>query len=175
MRKRLLRKSSRRRAKAEAADFRRIWSDKGTRSPSKEGMSFWRPVPPAGYASLGTRPCCQPSFDGAGHAHRVNGSSSLHCSSDRPAALVHPMIAGPCQPRLRAEPGAQATPSESTPVVQETACQLALIRPPWQRCLPMTLHPWRLPMTSTSSGTTSRAARITPSRCGCPKHLLGTP
>ena len=53
MRKRLIRKSSQRRAKAEAADFRRLWSDQGARNPSAQGMTFWRPVPPSGYASLG--------------------------------------------------------------------------------------------------------------------------
>lgn len=34
-------------------DFRRIWLDKDTKDPSREGIGIWRPVPPSGYYALG--------------------------------------------------------------------------------------------------------------------------
>ena len=52
-RRSLLRSTSKRRLQAQAVDFRRIWWDKGARSPCREGMSLWRPNPPPGYVALG--------------------------------------------------------------------------------------------------------------------------
>ena len=53
----LLKTQNKKRLKAIAVDFRRIWWDKGLKDNSKEGGGIWRPVPPAGYVSLG-----MPSF-----------------------------------------------------------------------------------------------------------------
>ena len=50
----LLKTQNKKRLKAVAVDFRRIWWDKGMRGGSKEGAGIWRPVPPQGYVSLGT-------------------------------------------------------------------------------------------------------------------------
>lgn len=50
----LLKTQTKKRLKAVAVDFRRIWWDKGMRGGSKEGAGIWRPVPPPGYVSLGT-------------------------------------------------------------------------------------------------------------------------
>ena len=36
-----------------SVDFQRMWQDKGTSQPTREGLSLWRPCPPAGYFSLG--------------------------------------------------------------------------------------------------------------------------
>ena len=52
-RARLLRSATQRRAQSAAVDFRRIWWDKDRRHASPTGISFWRPLPPAGYISLG--------------------------------------------------------------------------------------------------------------------------
>lgn len=52
----LVRTSSRQRQRAEAVDFKRVWWDRGARSPTSAGLSIWRPVPPAGYAALGGHP-----------------------------------------------------------------------------------------------------------------------
>jgi len=52
-RAKLLRSVTQRRAQSTAVDFRRIWWDKDRRSPSRTGMSIWRPIPPTGYVSLG--------------------------------------------------------------------------------------------------------------------------
>lgn len=49
----LLKTQNKKRLKAVAVDFRRIWWDKGMRGGSKEGAGIWRPVPPQGYVSLG--------------------------------------------------------------------------------------------------------------------------
>ena len=49
----LLKTQNKKRLKAVAVDFRRIWWDKGMRGGSKEGAGIWRPVPPKGYVSLG--------------------------------------------------------------------------------------------------------------------------
>ena len=49
----LLKTQSKKRLKAVAVDFRRIWWDKGRRGGSREGAGIWRPVPPPGYVSLG--------------------------------------------------------------------------------------------------------------------------
>lgn len=38
-------------------DFRRIWLDKDAKSPSREGIGIWRPVPPTGYYALGEFRC----------------------------------------------------------------------------------------------------------------------
>lgn len=48
-----LKTASQRRLQSSAVDFRRIWWDKDARYPSKTGLSLWRPIPPAGYISLG--------------------------------------------------------------------------------------------------------------------------
>jgi hypothetical protein len=45
--------ASRRRLQSTAVDFQRLWWDKDARSPSKTGLSLWRPRPPPGYISLG--------------------------------------------------------------------------------------------------------------------------
>lgn len=37
-------------------DFRRIWLDKSTKEPTREGISLWRPVPPPGYFAVGGLP-----------------------------------------------------------------------------------------------------------------------
>lgn len=50
----LLKTQNKKRLKAVAVDFQRIWWDKGMRGGSKEGAGIWRPVPPQGYVSLGT-------------------------------------------------------------------------------------------------------------------------
>ena len=54
-----LKTASQRRLQSTAVDFRRVWWDKDTRYPSKSGLSFWRPIPPQGYISLGalSAPC----------------------------------------------------------------------------------------------------------------------
>lgn len=49
----LLKTQNKKRLKAVAVDFRRIWWDKGLRGGSKAGAGIWRPVPPQGYVSLG--------------------------------------------------------------------------------------------------------------------------
>ena len=49
----LLKTQNKKRLKAVAVDFRRIWWDKGVRGGSREGAGIWRPVPPVGYVSLG--------------------------------------------------------------------------------------------------------------------------
>lgn len=49
----LLKTQNKKRLKAVAVDFQRIWWDKGMRGGSKEGAGIWRPVPPQGYVSLG--------------------------------------------------------------------------------------------------------------------------
>lgn len=49
----LLKTQNKKRLKAVAVDFRRIWWDKGMRGGSREGAGIWRPVPPQGYVSLG--------------------------------------------------------------------------------------------------------------------------
>lgn len=36
-----------------SVDFRRIWLDKDSKEPSREGIGIWRPVPPPGYYALG--------------------------------------------------------------------------------------------------------------------------
>ena len=54
-RKELLKTTSSQRLQSRAVDFRRVWWDKGLRNASKEGMSIWRPNPPAGYTPLGER------------------------------------------------------------------------------------------------------------------------
>lgn len=38
---------------ATAVEFIRLWWDKRSSNPSLTGVSFWRPVPPPGYVSLG--------------------------------------------------------------------------------------------------------------------------
>lgn len=48
-----LKTASQRRLQSTAVDFRRVWWDKDARYPSKTGLSFWRPIPPQGYISLG--------------------------------------------------------------------------------------------------------------------------
>ena len=48
-----LKTASQRRLQSTAVDFRRVWWDKDARYPSKSGLSFWRPIPPQGYISLG--------------------------------------------------------------------------------------------------------------------------
>ena len=58
-RRELLKTTSSQRLQSRAVDFRRVWWDKGLRNASKEGMSIWRPNPPAGYTPLGER---NPSF-----------------------------------------------------------------------------------------------------------------
>jgi hypothetical protein len=50
---RLLRSATQRRAQSTTVDFRRIWWDKDQRHASPTGISFWRPLPPTGYISLG--------------------------------------------------------------------------------------------------------------------------
>lgn len=42
-----------------SVDFRRIWMDRSTRDPTREGISLWRPVPPPGYFAVGVllSPC----------------------------------------------------------------------------------------------------------------------
>ena len=49
----LLKTQNKKRLKAAAVDFRRVWWDKGVRGNSREGGGIWRPVPPPGYVSLG--------------------------------------------------------------------------------------------------------------------------
>lgn len=49
----LLKTQNKKRLKAAAVDFKRIWWDKGVRAGSREGAGIWRPVPPEGYFSLG--------------------------------------------------------------------------------------------------------------------------
>lgn len=49
----LLKTQIKKRLKAVAVDFKRIWWDKGVREGSREGAGIWRPVPPSGYVSLG--------------------------------------------------------------------------------------------------------------------------
>ena len=49
----LLKTQNKKRLKAVAVDFRRVWWDKGVRGNSREGGGIWRPVPPSGYVSLG--------------------------------------------------------------------------------------------------------------------------
>ena len=49
----LLKTQNKKRLKAAAVDFKRIWWDKGVRQGSREGAGIWRPVPPEGYFSLG--------------------------------------------------------------------------------------------------------------------------
>ena len=49
----LLKTQNKKRLKAVAVDFKRIWWDKGVRQASREGAGIWRPVPPEGYFSLG--------------------------------------------------------------------------------------------------------------------------
>ncbi len=49
----LLTTQNKKRLKAVAVDFRRVWWDKGVRGNSREGGGIWRPVPPPGYVSLG--------------------------------------------------------------------------------------------------------------------------
>ena len=51
----LVRTSSQRRQRAQAVNFKRVWWDRGTRSPTRTGLSIWRPVPPAGYVALGVQ------------------------------------------------------------------------------------------------------------------------
>ena len=51
----LLKTQNKKRLKAVAVDFRRIWWDKAMPGGSKEGAGIWRPVPPQGYVSLGER------------------------------------------------------------------------------------------------------------------------
>lgn len=40
-------------AQVSSVDFRRIWLDKDTKEPSREGIGIWRAVPPPGYFALG--------------------------------------------------------------------------------------------------------------------------
>ena len=49
----LLQRSERSQSRSSAVEFRRMWTDKGMRSPSQTGLSFWRPIPPDGYVALG--------------------------------------------------------------------------------------------------------------------------
>lgn len=51
----LRRATSSKQLTASAVDFRRIWCDTGLRTPTVEGITIWRPVPPDGYCSLGAR------------------------------------------------------------------------------------------------------------------------
>ncbi len=53
----LLKTQNKKRLKAVAVDFRRVWWDKGVRGNSREGGGIWRPVPPPGYVSLGEDYC----------------------------------------------------------------------------------------------------------------------
>jgi hypothetical protein len=48
-----MRSASSARLKVSSVDFRRIWLDKDVKSPSREGIGIWRPVPPPGYYALG--------------------------------------------------------------------------------------------------------------------------
>ncbi|KAK9908805.1 hypothetical protein WJX75_003140 [Coccomyxa subellipsoidea] len=56
-----LKTASQRRLQSTAVDFRRVWWDKDARYPSKTGLSFWRPIPPQGYISLGD--CAEVGYD----------------------------------------------------------------------------------------------------------------
>ena len=49
----LLKTQTKKRLKAVAVDFRRVWWDKDLAHNSNQGGSIWRPVPPTGYVSLG--------------------------------------------------------------------------------------------------------------------------
>lgn len=76
----LLKTQNKKRLKAVAVDFRRIWWDKGMRGGSKEGAGIWRPVPPQGYVSLGNSfDTCHAPFatHRCGQAERHNCSMSL--------------------------------------------------------------------------------------------------
>jgi hypothetical protein len=47
-------------AQVSSVDFRRIWLDKDSKDPSREGIGIWRPVPPSGYYALGGWPTARP-------------------------------------------------------------------------------------------------------------------
>ncbi|KAK9815130.1 hypothetical protein WJX73_008307 [Symbiochloris irregularis] len=49
----LMQKSGQHRQRTQAVDFRRVWWDRGIKAGTQAGLSIWRPVPPAGYVSLG--------------------------------------------------------------------------------------------------------------------------
>lgn len=60
-RAKLLKTATRRKMQSTAVDFQRLWWDKDSRQPSKNGLSLWRPRPAPGYISLGN--CFQTSID----------------------------------------------------------------------------------------------------------------
>jgi hypothetical protein len=85
-----LKTASQRRLQSTAVDFRRVWWDKDARYPSKTGLSFWRPIPPQGYISLG---------DSTGPTDSSSPFQSRHTSSHRLlgfSAVV--LVLQPCIP-----------------------------------------------------------------------------
>ena len=65
-----------------SVDFRRIWLDKDSKDPSREGIGIWRPVPPPGYYSLGRLFCMLQCMG-------ISAEVSSHTSSaSLPAAQV---------------------------------------------------------------------------------------